>query len=1453
MADEPKQTNGWRPPADPDAWHEQATPTPVKRKRFRLPTLPANLTDTPARTGGWRLPRRTDTTARPAPSAPRPEDIVPEPRPETQAAAPEDTAIYTPAEPRPEDLTFTETPPIAAEPRPEDLTLEDTRAPRPEDDVFAAIEAAEAAAEADEPDTAELDMDDAALADALADLDNDEDDAFGMSELLALQSLADEQPEGAIEQGIARKADVEAADEQDTTDLETLSPAERAALGLAPEGNTAQAPGSFDYAAQLAALQDGAAGTGTLDYSQGQPPVRVDEQTADSFDYATQLAELQGDDTGQTQALGDTPAYGAPTDPQLDRLAQQFSNTEQQVRELRQQRDTGLIPPEQFESQLRELMVLDNDNNWWMMGVDTEIWYRYDQGTGQWLVDTPPVQPSAAPRAGAVPTETGNFGPVEYSGQLSGGLPAFDGDDGYTAPDDPFSTAGQSPQTDYIPPKPVDPNDPAQTMVGDAAYQDSLGYNDPTVANMNAVNVGVEQPIEEDYQPVGAEEEYEDLSVVDRAEREQRRSITTTVLATAAVLVGILLISAAAIVGGFTLWYQNISERWAAQLDTLDLAAGAADFQTVIFYDAAGNEIAELQSEDGGARISVPLTEVSPFMIHATVSQENERFFQDPGFDVIAIGRAFLQNILGQNIVSGGSTITQQVARSIVLDDFTFEDEGDRKLNEIIVASELSRRYSKEEILEAYLNNIYFGNLQYGVEAAAQFYFDKPANNLELAESAMIAGLISRPAEFDPVTNKDAAIERMRAVLNRMTEANGNGCVNVPNQASALCITDETLRNVAASQIAQIQLTDFRPRDNEFVYPHFVVFVQERLQQTFTQEEIFRRGLRVYTTLNPRLQGAAQNALEDAVDSLGLQGVQTGTVMVTDPRTGAIQAMVGSPDFYDEASNGQINYALTYQQPGSAIKPITYATALTGIETDQNVQGYYTPATVLWDVPTTYPDGTLITNFDGRYRGPVSAREALQQSLNVPAVKAYAFVGEARFRQAATAMGIRFPDGAQFTLASGLGATEVRLFDMMEAYGTLANDGALAPLYAIERVEDADGNPVPFQREASTQAVPAPVAYLMQDIMSDDVARQPQFGVNNLLGSGYPEDTVAAKSGTSNEASDLWTIGYTNNIAVGVWLGTIEQNQSTSVDSAAIAAAPLWREVMDSALANIESPGPFTNVTGVRQQQYCTTTGTATDPAIPCPGPVEVELFVNNRPPPPATQGFVTEVTIDSWTRGLYDQSLCPDNPETLLAANIDDQTALAWLNSNPNGQQFAQRIGLQLPVVNAPQQTCGNTGVSILQASLNSPTQGQTINQVQIPIQGSINGGQNFSSYDIQVADANAPNNFVIVDGPFQQVPSGPQLGTWDAGGFNDGSYIVRLAINGQNGGYAYRTVQVNLDKPEPTPTPTFTPSPTVPPVPTSPPIMVPTSPGNGSLPTPIPNEASPIPFEDTQQDFSP
>jgi membrane peptidoglycan carboxypeptidase len=578
-------------------------------------------------------------------------------------------------------------------------------------------------------------------------------------------------------------------------------------------------------------------------------------------------------------------------------------------------------------------------------------------------------------------------------------------------------------------------------------------------------------------------------------------------------------------------------------------------------------------------------------------------------------------------------------------------------------------------------------------------------------------------------------------------------------------------------------------------YPHFVNYIQSQIEQYFGTDEMFRRGFEIRTTLVPRIQDTAQDALVRQIQALVNNGVNTGAVIATDPRNGAILAMVGSPNFNDQEIDGQVNNVFTWQQPGSAIKPVVYTAALEGFSVN-GTPTYFTPATILWDVPVTYPTTPPYSpvNYDRTFHGPTALRFALANSYNIPAVKTYAAIGAQRFQETAGRMGLRFLDEAQFGLATALGADEVRLYDMAQAFGTLANNGVRVPTFGIVGITDASGAEVPLpERTGPVQAVQPQIAYLMQSILSDNEARSAAFGLNSGLALPAYPGLVGAKTGTSNDSRDLWTMGFTRGAVVGVWIGRVDNNPT--VNTSGLAAVPIWNTVMQAVLQGT-SPEPFTNPGGVVEQQICGDTGTIYDPNVTqnCTA-VRTELFLVNQPPPPASQAFIQTVPVDTWTN-LRANQYCPDHIRTGTFATIDDASAIQWLNT-PQGAAYAQQLGLTTPIEPLPAGECSPSTVQP-QVRITSPTDAQQVTGV-VQVLGTVTAN-NMNRYQIEVASINQPENFTLVYGPSAaQQPNGV-LGEWNTTSFPNGVYRVRLAVFANDGGYIYKTVQIGVNNIPPT-----------------------------------------------------
>ncbi|MBK9746832.1 MAG: transglycosylase domain-containing protein [Chloroflexi bacterium] len=1197
--------------------------------------------------------------------------------------------------------------------------------------------------------------------------DDADDDTFSMSELIALASLAEKTPSTPAEPVIAADA---------TPALDAVNdPAEyarRALAALQAQQESEEAVAPIEVAA--AAQDPQATGPTTAQPGLTEDPAEVARR---------RVAELTGGTSGAVPA-----AVGGLTAEQQD-LANRYHAAEANVRRLREQYRAGQLTREQLQAELRGQMVLDEYQVWWMLGVETDTWYRYENGG--WVAAVPAVLAAQSGSPGAsIPIDqdlsdrTVPTTPITSEGFIPRQVPMNDPD--YTLPgtgavfmEDPNRTVPRAPYTSEatVPMQTIsDATVPTPAVSG--GYDAGGGYNYvPTPAVVDPIPAVPPDAV--------------------RQAQQQRtnRTITTGVLI-AAVLIGLVFLGLAVVIIGGVLYYNSLASPW--QDEIAALANYTPQFQTARILAADGSTIAELISRSGVARDRIDLENIAPELIHAVISTENERFYDDPGWDLIAIGRAFLQNVQGGEITSGASTITQQIARNLILQDTTVS--ADRKLQEIIIAAEIARRYDKNFILELYLNEIFFGNQSYGVESAAQFYFHHSAADLNLPEAAMLAGLIQAPARYDPVINRQAAFERMDTVLNLMAQV---GCLqfqHAPYNETPFCVTEQDLRSgQVVLDRARVEAANYTPRTFQVRYPHFVNYIQTIIEQSFGTDEMFRRGFTIRTTLDPRVQDTAQTALSNQIQQNAFTGMNTGAIMVTDPRDGSIRAMIGSPNFSDDSIDGQVNNVFTWQQPGSSIKPILYTGALEGFDQNGGRQ-YFTPASIIWDVPTRYDNPPYEPrNFDGRFRGPEPVRFALQNSLNIPAVKTLAFLGVDNFRSVAERMGIRFLDEAQFTLASALGANEVRLYDMMQAYGTLANTGMRVPLYSITQITAADGSQIELPARAQPgQVIQPQVAYLMENILSDNNARAEVFGLNSGLAIADYVGLIGAKTGTSNDNRDLWTMGFTRNAVVGVWLGRVDNGPTTSTTQTS--AVPVWNTVMRAALEG-RRPDAFANPGGVVEQTICADTGTLFDQNIPCTT-VRTELFMQNQLPPAAAASFLQTIPIDTWT-GYRANQYCPDSVITDTFVSISDPTAVAWLNT-PDGQVWAQSLGIELPVQAAPENEC-TAGMALPQINLTGPVNGATVSGV-VNITGTVSA-PNFSRYELQVASLNAPDNWSLFSSSTNQVNNGT-LGTLDTAQLANGLYRIRLMAYSSANGTITREVQIGVNNLAATALPTVDPA---------------------------------------------
>lgn len=600
---------------------------------------------------------------------------------------------------------------------------------------------------------------------------------------------------------------------------------------------------------------------------------------------------------------------------------------------------------------------------------------------------------------------------------------------------------------------------------------------------------------------------------------------------------------------------------------------------TTRILDRHGELLFQVYADEN--RTVIPLEEIPAHLKYATIAIEDQDFYYHHGFSVRGIVRAVLANIR-QEPLQGGSTITQQLVKNRLLGP---ERTLSRKLREFLLAILVEGQFSKDEILEMYLNQVAYGGSVYGVEAAAQRYFGKSARDLSLAESAMLAGLPVAPSLYNPFgPQPELAFRRQEEVIRRMME---DGYISA----------DDARR-------ARQKPLSFRRDIIDIRAPHFVMYVKDILSKEYGDKLLYQGGLEVTTTIDLQLQDQAQQIITDEVESLRQLRVGNAASLVTNPQTGEVLAMVGSANYFDFANDGQVNVTLRPRQPGSAIKPLTYATALE--------QGL-TPTTILYDTPITYyaPGSRPYSprNYDNRFRGPVTLREALASSYNVPAVKTLEQIGVYTLIDKAEEMGIStWQDRRRFGLSLTLGGGEVLMTDLVTAFGVFANHGLKTDLNPILTITTYDGE-VLYQNKCALQNQDCPqdkaldprVAFLVTNILADNAARTPGFGPQSVL--YLPGQEVGVKTGTTNNLRDNWAIGYTSDRVVGVWVGNNDNSPMSYIASGITGASTAWNSIMQLVLD--DTPHQFTKPQGLVQTAVCAPSNT-----LPCTGcPLIIEDY----------------------------------------------------------------------------------------------------------------------------------------------------------------------------------------------------------------------------------------------------
>jgi membrane peptidoglycan carboxypeptidase len=575
-------------------------------------------------------------------------------------------------------------------------------------------------------------------------------------------------------------------------------------------------------------------------------------------------------------------------------------------------------------------------------------------------------------------------------------------------------------------------------------------------------------------------------------------------------------------------------------------------------YDSKGILLDQLT--DNGIHTYVPLSQISQQIVNAEISTEDKNFWTNPGIDVARIFQSAVDDLRSGQVVAGGSTITQQLIKNLVVGN---EESLQRKMQEVMLTPIINDRYSKSDILEMYLNTVYYGEQAYGVDAAASVYYgmmDQPghpaAERLDLAQSAMLAGIVSSPSAYDPLVHPQMAFERFDIVLNGMV-ANGYA-----TRAQA----------DAAAKEAHSPHFFKAPANMVDLAPHFDQFVLQQLEQSFhlTRAQLSRSDMKVYTTLDIGLQNKIQKIAQANIAALNFDNVTNAAEVLIDFHTGAIISMLGSIDYNDKAIDGQYNVALAYRQPGSSFKPYVYVTAFqNGISPGQAIND----SSLTIDLPGGDPPTFTPHNYDMRYHGAVTLRCALQNSLNIPAVKVLQHVGIGNAMKMAYNMGITSYSGSPgYSLV--LGGLGVRLLDHTSAFGTFADGGVHVPYYAVQKIVFATtGQTIQHTPSPGTQVISPQLAYMMTSVLSDNTDRIPEFFDCNVLqlysnsqtdcyeGNRGVVRPAAAKTGTTNDFKDNWTLGYTTDYVMGVWAGNDNDTPMYNIQGVQ-GAAPIWHESM---------------------------------------------------------------------------------------------------------------------------------------------------------------------------------------------------------------------------------------------------------------------------------------------------
>lgn len=798
---------------------------------------------------------------------------------------------------------------------------------------------------------------------------------------------------------------------------------------------------------------------------------------------------------------------------------------------------------------------------------------------------------------------------------------------------------------------------------------------------------------------------------------------------------------------------------------------------STVFYDRNDKILFEMYKDKN--RLPVGFDDISPWLKKATVSIEDKDFYKHSGISEIGILRSFAYLLLRGHISGGGSTITQQLIKNVLLNS---NQTASRKIKEIILAMEVERRYTKDQILEMYLNEAPYGGSFWGVGSAAKGYFNKDPKDLNLLESAILAGLPQNPTNYSPyIGTKDAWRSRGKDVLRRMREDK----YITPDQEKKTLVDLEKYK--------------FSPPKLAIQAPHFVFYVRDLVDNQFGQK-IVQNGAKIKTTLDLEVQKTAEKILHDEIVKLKDYHVTNGGAVVLDSQTGEILAMVGSYDFND-TNFGKFNVATALRQPGSSVKPITYSVAF-----DKG----YTAATPLMDVKTVFPvvggKDYVPVNYDGKFHGPVQLRFALANSINIPAVKLVAMVGIKDFMQRAYDMGLdTFEPTAdnmkRFGLSITLGGGESTLLDMTSAYTVFASGGIKRKTSALVDITDYDGKSIYKQVRSPEKRVISPeVSFIVSHILSDNIARSMEFGTNSYL--NVAGKTVAVKTGTTDDKRDNWTIGYTKNITVGVWVGNNDNSpMNQQIASGITGASPIWHDIM-VALLKTHKDGIMDKPDNVKALQVDSFLGGLHKDGYPD----RTEYFISGTEPKDISP-FYKKLKISKANGKLANDIEIKNN-------NYDEKEFIIISESDPVSTDGKNRWQEGIDQwekdqgdskYHPPTEVSDVSSDSIV-VSIKSPSNQVTLNSGNnLTISAKITSLYSIKNVKIYING----NEIKSIDGDNKNIDYTTNLG--------DGTYELRISAQNEKGSGGESSIRFGINKPweEPTPTPTGVSTPTPTPTP--------------------------------------